>query len=416
MKTSSREVGGDGPAARLARPGVDESAAKTRVWQGVPLSQKLRCAALKLSLGALALSAGVAAHGAQFFRIAGPVRTTITALSADGHITWTNPPTNATFIVQTAHSLPGQTNWVDYVQVPVTNAVTTQRICDPSPPSGMALIPAGSYIMGDTFGEGNSDELPLHTNYVSAFYMDTNLVTYTFWTNVYQWATNHGFSFDYAGRSKAANHPVGDVCWYDVVKWCNARSEMEGLTPCYYTNTSRGQMTIYRSGQVALGSYWVSWVTNGYRLPTEAEWEKAARGGLSGQRFPWGNTISESQANYCGVTNYSYDLGPNGYNAAFATGGYPYTSPVGYLAPNGYGLYDIAGNVWEWCWDRYWIDYYSSSPGTDPRGPGSGPSRLYRGGSWDEDAFSCRPARRHSSSPTYCQSKIGFRSVRPAGQ
>ena len=104
----------------------------------------------------------------------------------------------------------------------------------------MALIPAGSFTMGNCMNtnEGGADELPLHTVNVSAFYMDTNLVSYTLWSNVYQWATNHGYSFDNAGSGKAANHPVQTVNWYDVVKWCNARSEMEGLAPAYYTNAS----------------------------------------------------------------------------------------------------------------------------------------------------------------------------------
>ena len=88
------------------------------------------------------------------------------------------------------------------------------------------------------------------------------------------------------------------VDWYDAVKWCNARSQQAGLTPVYYTDA--GMTQVYTNGYA--DAVYVNWAANGYRLPTEAEWEKAARGGLSGQRFPWGNTISESQANYYGDT------------------------------------------------------------------------------------------------------------------
>ena len=221
-------------------------------------------------------------------------------------------------------------------------------------PSGMVIIPAGSFTMGDNFNEGDSSELPVHTVYVSAFYMDEYDVTLTVWNSVYQWATNNGYTFDNVGWGKATNQPVLWIDWYDCVKWCNARSEMTGLTPAYYIDAS--QTAVYRSGDLDISNSCVNW-NAGYRLPTEAEWEKAARGGLSGCRFPWGDTISESQANYHGDTNdYTYDLGPNGYNTNFDTGyptNTPYTSPVGYFAPNGYGLYDMAGNIWRWCWD-YW--------------------------------------------------------------
>ena len=181
---------------------------------------------------------------------------------------------------------------------------------DAAAPSGMTLIPAGSFTMGNCMSpsEGDSYELPLHTVYVSAFYMDTNLVSYMLWQQVYQWATNHGYSFDDAGSGKAANHPVQTIDWYDCVKWCNARSEMAGLPPAYFTSAALA--VVYRSGDLDISNSCVNW-SSGYRLPTEAEWEKAARGGAGGQRFPWGNTISESQANYYGNTGLEQNLWVN---------------------------------------------------------------------------------------------------------
>jgi formylglycine-generating enzyme required for sulfatase activity len=97
--------------------------------------------------------------------------------------------------------------------------------------------------------EGYSDELPLHTVYVSAFYMDKYLVTKSLWDTVYQWAIAHGYTFDYAGSGKASTHPVQTIDWYDCVKWCNARSEKEGRAPAYYTDAGLGVR--YRTGQVA---------------------------------------------------------------------------------------------------------------------------------------------------------------------
>ncbi len=249
-------------------------------------------------------------------------------------------------------------NWVSYVQVPATNSISTNLIVAFNPPAGMAFIPAGTFMMGNRIINGSTitndinvmDANPTNVT-VSAFYMDANLVSSNQWRSVYAYATNHGYGFIHPGLGKAENHPVETVDWYDCVKWSNARSQQTGLTACYYTDA--GFTKVYTNGQI--DAIFVNWTANGYRLPTEAEWEKAARGGLSGQRFPWGNLISQSQANYYGDIGNSYDLGPNGYNSI---GSYPTTSPgtspVGSFAPNGYGLYDMAGNVSEWCWELVW--------------------------------------------------------------
>ncbi len=373
---------------------------------------------MKTKLGstliALALIAGIrhaTAQGAQYFRISGPAITRITALRIDGTMVWSNAQPGATFTVQTASSMAGGTNWVDYVQIPTTNSVNTNLLMAFNPPTGMALIPAGSYTMGNSIGDGDITDAGTVGVYVSTFYMDKDSVTYGLWQSVHNWATNHGYTFDYAGMGKASNNPVQTVDWYDCVKWCNARSEMAGLTPCYYT--SAGQTTVYRTGDIDLGNSWVKWTVKGYRLSTESEWEKAARGGLIGQRFPWGNTISESRADYQGDTaDYSYDLGPTGYNAIGMIGGSPYTCPVGTFAANGYGLYDMAGNIYDWCWDWYATSY---AGGTDPRGPTSGSARTFRGGCFTLTANYDRTANRRNFAPTTDGDGLGLRCALSPG-
>jgi formylglycine-generating enzyme required for sulfatase activity len=258
-----------------------------------------------------------------------------------------------------------------------------------SPPK-MVLIPAWCFLMGDAFNEGNSNERPVHMVAVSAFYIDRFEVKKALWDEVAGWAAAHGYDIGPGSASGTGPaHPVLNVTWYEAVKWANARSEKEGRTPCY---TVSG--IVYRTGQSAPAC---NWSASGYRLPTEAEWEKAARGGAAGRRYPWSDsdTIDASRANYSAIN-----------------GG---MMPVGSFAPNGYGLYDMAGNVWEWCWDWYSESAYASSLWSDPRGPASGSYRVGRGGSWLSSANLCRVAYRRYAWPD-CDSyfALGFRLVRTA--
>jgi formylglycine-generating enzyme required for sulfatase activity len=326
-------------------------------------------------------------------------------LQSSAALSGTNPWTDRSAFVTSSNGVV----WFDLTS---TQALSRFYRARPDPALGMALIPAGPFVMGDTL-DGSSYALPLHTNLIKAFYMDRTEVTIALWDEVRTWANTNGYDLGTIGLGKATNHPVHTVSWYNCVKWCNARSEQAGLVPAYYT--SAAHTTPYRTGQTDVQNDWVKW-SSGYRLPTEAEWEKAARGGTGGQRFPWGNTISWTNANYyaypLSAGGYAYDVNPtSGHNPTFVKGAIPYTSPVGYFAPNGYGLYDMAGNVSRWCWD--WYGGYSASPATDPQGPSGVLSyRVLRGGSWSSYADRARCAGRNLSVPSNANELIGFRCVR----
>jgi len=277
----------------------------------------------------------------------------------------------------------------------------------PAPSGDMVLIPAGSFTMGRTSGDLDSDQPPV-TVTVSAFSMGKYEVTKELWDEVRTWGAANGYTDLPAGNgglaSKGANHPVHSINWFEMVKWCNARSQKEGFTPVYTVSGA-----VMKTGTSVPTP---NWSVNGYRLPSEAEWEKAARGGVSGQRFPWGDTITHSQANYYSSTGYAYDVSPTrNYHPTYGTGSIPYSSPVGSFPTNGYGLYDMAGNMWEWCWDWYGASTYVNGA-TDPRGAASGTGRVLRGGSWGGYAIRCRAADRDNVNPTNSSSYDGFRVAR----
>lgn len=268
------------------------------------------------------------------------------------------------------------------------------------PPEGMVEIPGGINSGKNPLAHGESYNFEYPETYSltneATFNMDATEVTKAQWDEVYNWATNNSYGFSNPGAGKASDHPVQSVNWYDCVKWCNARSEKEGKTPCYTVSGN-----IYKTGEITpdcdIGA-------GGYRLPTSGEWEYAARGGLSGKRFPWGDTITHSDANYFSTTSYSYDISPTReYHPNYSDGGYPYTSPAGWsfaFVANGYGLYDMSGNVYEWCND--WAPNYV------------GLGRVIRGGGWYNHASAVRCGREFRRGPDVAATDVGFRSVLPA--
>ena len=185
------------------------------------------------------------------------------------------------------------------------------------------------------------------------------------------------------------NYPVRYVSWTDVCQYCNWLSSEEELTPCY----NIGDVNVYNT-------YTVNLAANGYRLPTEAEWEYACRGGTV-TIYYWGDTLDATTGlNKCW---YGYYSSPQG----TCTTGLP--APVGYGGSHPWGLYDMSGNLWEWCHNAW-----ESPPvgGSDPKGPDTGPTRVMRGGSWFVNAGGCRSAYRRYNAPGSRLSDNGFRPVR----
>ena len=341
-------------------------------------------------------------------------------ISGDGGLTYTIPATALSGQAGPGIA-PGSnrrlvwnagTDWNNQYVPNARARVTAYDGTTPVPPAGMVYLPAGSFQMGDNL-DGITDALPTHIVAVNTFFMDRFEVPKELYQSVQAWSNGHGYSIS-VGGFKAAGHPVQGVTWYDAVKWCNARSEKEGLTPCYYTDDA--QTIIYKTSTLDLSNAKVKWTANGYRLPTEAGWEKAARGGSFGLRYPWGNSITGSQANYSG----SGDPFDNQFPGTTLVGYYNGAqTPAGIDMANGYSLYDMAGNVQEWCWDWYDSAYYGNvSANTNPHGPATASGyRVFRGGSWLQQLSLLRCANRSADLPNLSDNAVnythsGFRCVR----
>jgi len=258
----------------------------------------------------------------------------------------------------------------------------------------MITVQGGSFRMGDSLS-GYNDEQPVHIVTLNNFSMSKYEITHHQWIIVRDWGLNNGY-FDLPNGRKGyygdSTHPVTEVNWYDIVKWCNALSERNGKIPVYYTNSSL--TTIYKTGQIDIQNTWVNWYANGFRIPTEAEWEYAARGGIH----------SGDDYRYSGSDDVNAVAWYNG-NSALNT------HMVGTKAANQLGIYDMSGNIWEWCWDWYSSSYYYVSPSNNPKGPTSGLGRILRGGSWNYNNSDCRVASRNYNSPDYRSDGTGFRLV-----
>ena len=253
-------------------------------------------------------------------------------------------------------------------------------LCPITHPGGgdMLFISAGTFDMGCTTAQQadercRSDESPVHTvTLTHDFYMGETEVTQEEYQAVM--GTNpSGFS------SCGSTCPVESITWHEAAEYANAISLLDGLTECF--SCVDGECSTPES----------PYTCDGYRLPTEAEWEYAARGGTD-YLYAGSNTLD--------------DVGWDEFNASYKT------HPVAQKIPNDLGLYDMSGNVWEWVWDWFDEDYYSSSPSSNPEGPTSAHSRAKRGGSWGDGESYSRVSRRSMNRDSFLDDHIGFRLSR----
>lgn len=257
--------------------------------------------------------------------------------------------------------------------------------------TNFVFVSGGTFIMGSE--EGEIDETPTREITLSPFFISPYEVAYGLWYTVFEQARDLGYAFENKGSAGSTGEgeptePVTKVSWYDAIKWCNALSELLGKTPCYYIDSNR--TTVYRKGEHDVSADDVLWDADGYRLPTEAEWEYACRAGTTNTYF-FGNTIDRAYLWY-------HD------NAEGKT------HPVAEKQANPLGLYDVLGNAWEWCFDRYAPNYDTNDVSLDPNGPTNGEYRVLRGGAYNVGAY-VTTTYRSRVAPAEAWDNFGFRIV-----
>ena len=266
-------------------------------------------------------------------------------------------------------------------------------------PEGFRFVEAGSFQMGSN--KGYSDNKPVHeVTITKPFYMGKYEVTQA----EYEVYCSYGSSSPSSSYGDGDNYPAYYVSWYDALVYCNKRSMAEELTPCYSISDSTDPKDwgeVPTSSDSTWNAVECNWNANGYRLPTEAEWEYAARAG--------DNTVES--LTYSGTS----DVNKLGDYAWYYDSANDNTHEVGTKLPNAFGLYDMSGNVWEWCWNWYTNSYDTEAEGgSDPTGSSAGAYRVYRGGSWDFYSVGCAVSFRRSYYPNYLNYYLGFRVVRQA--
>jgi formylglycine-generating enzyme required for sulfatase activity len=266
----------------------------------------------------------------------------------------------------------------------------------------MVFVQGGTFQLGNPDSSvGYSNERPVSNVTISGFYIGKYEVTQAQWqtimgrTQQQQQALDPTLDTYNFGRGN--NYPIYFVNWYETLVFCNKLSVMEGLTPAYRISNSTNPDdwgTVPTSSNATWDAAEIVEGSTGYRLPTEAQWEYAAKGGNTGETFTYAgsNTVGD-------VAWYSDNSGSASHE-------------VGTKAPNGLGIYDMSGNVDEWCWD--WYGNYTSDDKTDPMGASSGSERVWRGGNWNWSSMYVRSASRGSDHPDYRSINCGFRLARPA--
>jgi len=255
-----------------------------------------------------------------------------------------------------------------------------KRNTDPIP---MVLVDGGIFVMGKE-GQEN-DEMPAHKVTVSSFFIGRTEVTQAQWKAV---VGSEPQDF------KGDDFPVTTVNWYEAVEFCNMLSERAGLKPVYRIDRKLEDPGNQSRYDLQKWTVTCDWTADGFRLPTEAEWEYAARGGKDSKDFKYAGADAEGDV------------------AWFSDNSDDGTHPVATKTPNELGLFDMSGNVWEWCWDWSDATYYDTGENTNPKGPQSGGTRAFRGGGWGHDAAELRPLNRNGTGPDKGMDDVGFRVVR----